>query len=545
MRLFSKSNSNLPTEPMQQVNRVGRAVLAFIASLMLIGTGGVAAYAVDGSDDQSDRKLGNIATEATPLGTAVSTDDYGALYLESIEANPDVALETVGYDDELGVEIFDSPLGEFYVDDATADEAIDYDPLGVDPVIIPGIGEVEFIVADVDINDLSIKALADFESAEVDIDQLFASSETAQRSATALPDAALIRAAGACDVGLGENAMERLQECADAGGVDATSLAATDEEPPGEVAARVTTASPPSGCASASSVKYISRTTGCMYNTRKSNLVNRSGSVIGSITIAGVAYVSTRTDNTTKFNNTAYIRISARTGVANGRTFNFKGKTICGFNCMSPTGNESFAATSSWKSMTGTVTGDIGGGQSRKVISAWEYSITSPGIAFSGVFNTLAVQPRCDSNTPQLSGKGCVFPSVVPVFKLSRTGAASGVATHVQKAINSGLASNLTRASSATIAANRNKACPSSLKRDTGYQCDEYPFASSNQGAASGGTARVFSGCRWTAVAGSGSRGFSRCQVLTTQNQAGGRLLTSFYSGNRVMVNDKYKVQIS
>lgn len=222
----------------------------------------------------------------------------------------------------------------------------------------------------------------------------------------------------------------------------------------------------------------------------------------------------------------------------------FSGKPACGFNCMSPSGNEKFTASNSWRSVKGTVKGDIPSGQAKDVTSSWAFTITSSGVAFSSKFNTLAVKPRCDYATPQLSGRGCVFKSVTPVFTLSKTGPASGVAIHVQKAISSGLASKLTRASTARITANRTRACPSSLARAQGYDCDEYPFASSNQGAASGGSARVFSGCRWTAVPKVGAVGYSRCQVIREQNRAGGNLLNSFYASQRVMVNDKYKVKV-
>lgn len=106
--------------------------------------------------------------------------------------------------------------------------------------------------------------------------------------------------------------------------------------------------------------------------------------------------------------------------------------------------------------------------------------------------------------------------------------------------------STLTRAtSSATINANRNRACPQSLTRPSGKQCDECPFASTNQGAASGGSARVFSGCSLTTVAGSGSRGFSRCMVNAGQNSSAGNALGTFYRNSRVLNGDTFRVGIT
>lgn len=109
-------------------------ILSPIISLALIRTSTSGAAATESLDEPSPES----SSAPMPLGdlsTAESdaADDYGALYMESIEADPNAPLEAVGYDEELGVEVFDSPLGEFYVDEATANEAIDYDPLGLTP----------------------------------------------------------------------------------------------------------------------------------------------------------------------------------------------------------------------------------------------------------------------------------------------------------------------------------------------------------------------------------------------------------------------------
>jgi hypothetical protein len=141
-------------------------------------------------------------------------------------------------------------------------------------------------------------------------------------------------------------------------------------------------------------------------------------------------------------------------------------------------------------------------------------------------------------------GPACVYPAAAPYVNLSLSGTEGAMASHVQKAMASGLPSTLTRTEPSLVSANRSRACPSSLVRESGYQCDEYPFASSEQGAASGGSARVFEGCIWPVVGGQGSVGFSRCQVPATANQAGGQVLAAVYQSYHVLPGDKYMVRV-
>ncbi|MFJ9738588.1 NucA/NucB deoxyribonuclease domain-containing protein [Streptomyces sp. NPDC101166] len=72
---------------------------------------------------------------------------------------------------------------------------------------------------------------------------------------------------------------------------------------------------------------------------------------------------------------------------------------------------------------------------------------------------------------------------------------------------------------------NRGAACPGRLPR-RGLQCDEYPFASTWQGAKTGG----------------GS--FSRRMIDGAQNEDGGRALGRFYLYNRIIEKDKFLVWI-
>lgn len=122
---------------------------------------------------------------------------------------------------------------------------------------------------------------------------------------------------------------------------------------------------------------------------------------------------------------------------------------------------------------------------------------------------------------------------------------------HVYKAQLSGLPGRLgtgtylKKLSNATkVAANGTKACPSSLVRPTGYSCDEYPFRSTYQGASTSGAtlARSFPGCRMPDPQRTGSTGWSRCFIPTTQNSSAGGLLSAFYSNERMLDGDLYQV---
>ncbi|MFU0236950.1 NucA/NucB deoxyribonuclease domain-containing protein [Streptomyces scabiei] len=73
---------------------------------------------------------------------------------------------------------------------------------------------------------------------------------------------------------------------------------------------------------------------------------------------------------------------------------------------------------------------------------------------------------------------------------------------------------------------NRGKACPSSLERPPGRSCDEYPFASTWQGAKySGGP-------------------LSRRMVNDKQDKGSGRALKGFYAYSRVLEGERYLVWI-
>ncbi|MGB3443323.1 MAG: hypothetical protein WBA97_31700 [Actinophytocola sp.] len=161
---------------------------------------------------------------------------------------------------------------------------------------------------------------------------------------------------------------------------------------------------------------------------------------------------------------------------------------------------------------------------------------------------------RCDNATPG-RGIGCVFSdyTLAVAYSLSPTYCCPEYARHVRDAHNSGLPGAypsgvpLTRLTDPTlIESNRTVACKGSYVRPAGKSCDEYPMASTWQGARTGGgNPRSFSWCSIPQVpGGSGAAGYSVCMIVDTQNSAAGNALASFYSQNRVIDNDPFRVWI-
>jgi hypothetical protein len=152
---------------------------------------------------------------------------------------------------------------------------------------------------------------------------------------------------------------------------------------------------------------------------------------------------------------------------------------------------------------------------------------------------------RCDNALPGPSRPGCVFPLQTPTLSY-HFGSEGELAEHISRAQRSGLPGTLTRVTdSVRIAKNRATACRASY-RSPGKDCDEYPFASTYEGAASGGGPRTFAGCGISAVpqGATGSKGFSVCMINRGQNQTGGSQLLFFYNNNRVLDKDPFRVSV-
>jgi Deoxyribonuclease NucA/NucB len=139
-----------------------------------------------------------------------------------------------------------------------------------------------------------------------------------------------------------------------------------------------------------------------------------------------------------------------------------------------------------------------------------------------------AIPVRCD-NTPRVSPQkqgGCIYPNYIPTYDVSTySGRVDQVGWHIWWAQNNlhtawgrknhGPALHITRDQDLNNS-NRRKACPDSLPRPPGQQCDEYPFASTHEGA-------------------SKNPDFSCHMVPGTQNEQEGRDRQAFYNSNRLI----------
>lgn len=190
-------------------------------------------------------------------------------------------------------------------------------------------------------------------------------------------------------------------------------------------------------------------------------------------------------------------------------------------------------------------------GQVGSSTTNWILSFKAPSAPTPATLLRNAPETRCDHATPGRAVAGCVVPFVAPYIEYDAA-VFPEFGTHVYGAQLSGLpgsATPLHRLTDPTaIAANRNTACPSSLPRPTGKSCDEYPFASTYEGAAlSGGGPRTQSWCGVTLSGppSTGALGYSVCMIDETENSTAGSLLNSLLlSPYRIIDGDAYYVDI-
>ncbi|GGV91344.1 hypothetical protein GCM10010228_81510 [Streptomyces massasporeus] len=173
--------------------------------------------------------------------------------------------------------------------------------------------------------------------------------------------------------------------------------------------------------------------------------------------------------------------------------------------------------------------GQKGEGQAKAV---WRF--TNP--LWAGPTNELSLPTppvRCDNAVPGTSKAGCVMP-YIPELVYAKNGPYPELARHIEYAQDTknlpgkhGTTRYLTRLTDKEKKkANNRKACPPSLERPPGKQCDEYPFQSTWQGAATG------------------SGDFSRRMIDKDQNRLGGGTLKNFYLFNRILEKDRFLVWI-
>jgi len=251
------------------------------------------------------------------------------------------------------------------------------------------------------------------------------------------------------------------------------------------------------------------------------------------------------------FINQATIHVNKTTGEA--KSLRMSGGFNCSGKCSRKLGhlNPRTLPTHQDVTVVGGVEPSLAKGTAATINSYWTLDIwnASP-LSTTAYLDAYSVRTRCDNQAWTLKGEGCVVPWFDPLLTYSKTGKYPEVARHIEKALKSGLegsaAHPLHRTTSKALAKKNGKvACPGSLKRPKKHTCDEYPFRSTKEGAASGGKARVFSGCHLPTVKGSGKTGFSRCMVLGSQNSGAGGVLGGFYQSNRVANGGAFRVSIT
>jgi len=174
---------------------------------------------------------------------------------------------------------------------------------------------------------------------------------------------------------------------------------------------------------------------------------------------------------------------------------------------------------------------------------------------------------RCDNALGNIP-PGCAFDDVMPIHEIQTGPENEEYAKHVRYAQEYGLTSILTRTTNDEIQReNAALACPSFIPRN-GLDCDEYPFASTLEGAAkfknfvggvdafrktlrvqegSRGEVTILLNCRITALLVplrrvGDSSGFSVCLINPSHNASGGGSLLQFYIENRVIDQDRFRV---
>lgn len=275
---------------------------------------------------------------------------------------------------------------------------------------------------------------------------------------------------------------------------------------------------------------------------------NGATTVTGTMNFVAVSYIYTDPSQT-RFGNQVQFIASSITGDATGTVV--KASTTCTQSCNQFSNNFQPQVMISGESKQGESYHDgtaITPGAVGNAFSQWSFEVKAPGVATGSLSTIPSVSVRCDNALPGNTRAGCVFAGINPGFGFNSTW--GGFWTHLKNAQGSGLPggsynNTINRTTDPTlIAANRNKACPSKYPRPAGLSCDEYPFASTVQGGASGGGPRTFSGCQVDIGApnSTGPTGFSVCMIDAYTNSQAGSVLGSLYNQSRVLNGDPFYV---
>jgi hypothetical protein len=165
---------------------------------------------------------------------------------------------------------------------------------------------------------------------------------------------------------------------------------------------------------------------------------------------------------------------------------------------------------------------------------------------------------RCDDAVPYIDVVGCEFNDYLPTFDVYRS-RYEQLYNHLRDALAAGLPGRAPNAlhrltDQARRVDNGRVACPSGpsgFVRPPGYECDEYPFRSTYEGAAETlardhqAQGRTSWWCQIPNLAPDPwDLGWSSCMIPQGQNSLGGTDLLQFYFYNRLIDNDGFYVEL-
>ncbi len=318
---------------------------------------------------------------------------------------------------------------------------------------------------------------------------------------------------------------------------------------------------PPQFCAQTLNYWEWYRTEACEFGQGVVTVTDTStGALVGELFYNLIGFTYTEY-NTSDWAHQIQIEEDSNSwGLVNGSTV--EGAATCTGNCT--TISNSFPPQTTAPSTVDAgqaifVSTMVGVGQKGYAYTTFYWYFTNPQWAGPSTITNDEFSPiaRCDN---VLTGypAGCAFYSNTPTMVYALAGPYPTLARHIQAAQQSGLpgapgTNPLYRTQDTNlINANRNTACPTSLPRPTGFSCDEYPFATTYEGAfieTSDYDAgpRTWPWCQVTLGApnSTGPFGYSVCMINASDNSNGGNALGLFYYYNRVIDDDTFYVSIT
>ncbi|MET7887822.1 NucA/NucB deoxyribonuclease domain-containing protein [Streptomyces avermitilis] len=283
---------------------------------------------------------------------------------------------------------------------------------------------------------------------------------------------------------------------------------------------------------------FITRTNGCGVFGYEMKVLDSRGRTVGGIKYMSVGYEFSARDSKRWAYQVVHLEVR-RWGDGTAGT-KVQGKAKCKKKCKIANGSFPSQAMGANKEPYGqffldTTINTARRGQqgSGRGIISWK--LTNPQWGSTNPVELSTSDVRCDTALPGRTRQvGCINPGYIPEMVYAKSGEFPELAEHIEYAQNvknlpgkHGTTRYLERlTNTAKRDANRNKACPTSRPRPTGKSCDEYPFASTWQGAATG------------------SGDYSWRMINARQNSKGGTALNNFYTYNRIIEKDRFLVWI-